>query len=97
MWSKRTAMLVAAGALCLYVVSFLWFQAFPHEFSLAHRDDRQHYVVTFTDNVEVHAALRWFYWPLIQVIPGHRYYPTRDEFQRARDAHEWRSSGIRPR
>ena len=37
-----------------------------------------------------------FYWPLIQMLPGHRYYPTRDEHQRALDAHEWWTSGIRP-
>jgi hypothetical protein len=96
MWSRRRVVLVASGALCLYVGSFLLFWAFPREFSLAPPDDPQHYVVTFTDNVEVHSALRRFYWPLIQVMPGRRYYPTRDEHQRARDAHEWWTSGIRP-
>jgi hypothetical protein len=93
---RRRLAIAAITALCLYVGSFLSFRAFPQEFSLAHRDDPQHYVVTFTDNVEVHSALRKFYWPLIQVMPGHRYYPTRDEHQRARDAHEWWTSGIGP-
>src|SRR5262245_4325265 len=93
---KRALSIAAIAALCLYVGSFLLFRAFPHEFSLAHRDDPQHYVVTFTDNVEVHSALRRFYWTLIQVMPGHRYYPSRDELQRARDTHEWWTSGTRP-
>jgi len=54
------------------------------------------YLGTFTDNLAVHSALRRFYWLLIQVMPGHRYYPSRDEHQRARDAHEWWTSGVRP-
>jgi hypothetical protein len=94
-WKRRLA-IAAITALCLYVGSFLLFRTFPHEFSLATRDDPQHYVVTFTDNMEVHSALRNYYWPLIQVMPGHRFYPTRDELQRARDAHAWWTSGIRP-
>ena len=80
---KRALTISAIAALCLYVGSFLLFRTFPHEFSLAYRDDPQHYVVTFTD------------WPLIQVMPGHRYYPRHNELQRARDAHEWWASGIR--
>ncbi len=93
---KRSLAIAAVAALCVYVGSFLLFRSFPYEFSLAHRDDPQHYVVTFTDNVEVHSALRRFYWPLIQVMPGHRYYPSRDELQLARDAHKWWTSGTRP-
>jgi hypothetical protein len=96
MWSKRRLAIAAIAALCLYVGSFLLFQAFPHEFSLAHRDDPQHYVVTFTDNLEIHSALRRFFWPLIQVMPGHRYYPTREEVQRVREAHKYWTSGTRP-
>lgn len=96
MWSRRRIVLIAIGALCLYVGSFLLFWAFPREFSLAHRDNPQHYVVTFTDNVEVHSALRRFYWPLMKLMPGHRYYPTREEYQRARVAHPWWMSGTRP-
>src|SRR5256885_1727067 len=62
MWWKRALTIASITALCLYVGSFLLFRAFPQEFSLAHRDDPQHYIVTFADNVEVHSALRKFYW-----------------------------------
>jgi hypothetical protein len=81
---------------CFYVGSFLLFRGFPHEFSLAHRDNPQHFVVTFTNNIKVHTALRRFYWPLIQAMPGHRYYPTRDEVERYWELHENQSFGTRP-
>jgi len=97
MLSKRKLVTVTCAALCLYVGSFLLFRAFPHKFSLAHPDTPQHDIVTFTDNVEVHAALRWFYWPLIQVMPGHRFYPTRDELQQVQHAaREFQIPEIRP-
>ncbi len=65
----------------LYVSSFLLFRAFPHEFSLAPTSSPQHYVVTFTDDAEIHRALRVLYLPLIETIPGHRYYPTRADLE----------------
>ena len=87
----------AAGCIIaiLYVGSFLMFQAFPHEFSLADADNPQHYTVTFTDNADVHSAMRAFYWPLIRTIPGHRYYPTRDEVEQLRRFHDsFQSEGL---
>ena len=86
--SRRLGITVCVIAI-LYVGSFLMFRAFLQEFSLAHPQDPQHYVVSFSTNAEVHSVMRIVYWPLIRTIPGHRYYPTRDEVEQVRQFNEW--------
>ena len=75
--------LIVAVLMVAYVGSFLTFRAFPEEFTLARHDHPQRWVVVFSRNPEAHGIARWFYWPLIQWIPGHRGYPTSTQLRNA--------------
>ena len=78
----RTLMIVLAMGLTLYVSSYAWFWATPFQFDLAHGSDPQHHLVIFSMNTDRHCAFRAFYWPLISTVPGHRYYPNREEHEK---------------
>jgi len=78
----RTPMIVLALGMALYVGSYAWFWATPFQFDLAHGSDPQHYLVIFSMNTDRHCAVRAFYWPLICTVPGHRYYPNREEHEK---------------
>jgi hypothetical protein len=77
----RTLMIVLAIGPALYLGSFAWFWATPHRFDLAPASDPQHYIVIFSVNTDRHCAFRSFYWPLISTVPGHRFYPNREEHE----------------
>src|SRR5687767_1819287 len=74
------ALLCGVALLLLpYVGSFLWFLAFPPQFTYARNPNGVHRLVIFSDDANVHCAARTIYWPLIRTIGRGSYFPDWEE------------------
>ncbi|MCA9266179.1 MAG: hypothetical protein KDA60_20105, partial [Planctomycetales bacterium] len=63
----------------LYVGSFLSFQMFSTQSYQADGITHRHQLVLFSRNPRSHDRLRTLYAPLIEILPGGKYYPTQAE------------------
>lgn len=80
--TRRKWCLCIAGAALVYIGSFFYFRATALEMRLANPKDTQSKIVLFTRNSNVHEILRGLYYPMIQCLPGHRYYPSKSEHRK---------------
>jgi hypothetical protein len=73
---------VLLSTLALYTGTFLAFRIFrTYEFSLAPLDDPRSNLVVFSMEPRAQEFARILYYPLIKIVPGHCYYPTRQEME----------------